>query len=109
MVAQVLLLAASAILIVDIVLLFNPSLKISGRRNVQQILSLGDENKMSVELENISVLSLHIKLIDELPEQFQRRDFAFQFKIYAKEKRKSTIHSGLLHVAAISLAISIYF
>ncbi|MEP7128627.1 MAG: DUF58 domain-containing protein [Chitinophagales bacterium] len=87
-VAQVLLIAVSAIALTDIVLLFNPSLKMSGRRIVQQILSLGDENNVSVELENGSTLSLHIKLIDELPEQFQRRDFAFQFKINAKEKKK---------------------
>ena len=78
-VAQALLILVFAVLIVDLILLFAPSLKIGGRRNVQKIFSLGDENLVSVELENNASMPLHIKLIDELPSQFQQRDFSFHF------------------------------
>lgn len=88
--AQLLLMIITAFTMVDAVLLFNPSLRISGKRLLQKIFSLGDENSVVVELENNSTITLHIRLIDELPEQFQRRDFSFHFTMESKEKKKIT-------------------
>lgn len=89
-IAQLLLMITTAITLVDAFLLFNPSLRISGKRVMQKIFSLGDENSVVVELENDSTIPLHIRLIDELPEQFQQRDFSFHFIMESGEKKKIT-------------------
>jgi uncharacterized protein (DUF58 family) len=110
-VAQAILAVISAIFFVDVFLLFNPSLKIAGKRTLQKIFSLGDENNIAIDLENSYALPLHIRLIDELPEQFQRRDFSFQFLLKGKEKRKITyplrpLTRGIYEFGDINLLLS---
>lgn len=56
-------------------LLFQPSLVLSGTRRLPRMLSLGDENPIYLDLVNSSNLSLRVSIIDELPEQLQVRDF----------------------------------
>ncbi|HUM45718.1 MAG TPA: DUF58 domain-containing protein [Chitinophagales bacterium] len=89
-IAQVSLALVLAFVVADAILLFRPSVKISGRRNLQKIFSLGDQNVISVELENNHPQPLHLKLIDELPEQFQQRGFSFHFLLKGQEKKKVT-------------------
>lgn len=110
-VAQVILIVAAALIFVDIVILFNQSLKLAGRRSMQKIFSLGDENAVTIELQSEYTLPLFVKLIDELPEQFQKRDFAFQFSLKGKEKRKviytiRPVTRGIYQFGNINLLLS---
>ncbi len=110
-VAQLLLVLLAAITVADAALLFYPSVKMSGKRIMQKIFSLGDENSVVVALENNSTLSLRIRLIDELPEQFQRRDFSFHFNTVAGEKKHITysllpVTRGNYHFGDLNLLLT---
>jgi len=112
-VAQASLILLAANMIVDAILLFNSSTNLSAKRNVQQILSLGDENVVSIEMENRSSLSLRVQLIDELPEQFQRRDFSFNFLLTGREKKKITysirpVTRGVYHFGGINILFATF-
>jgi len=55
-------------------------------RTIQPIFSLSDKNKVSLLLKNESAIILKIKIIDEIPYQFNERDFLIVTTI---EKEKS--------------------
>ena len=63
--------------ITDTLLLFNKRVDVSARRVTGPVFSLGDENQVQLDLLNKSGLKLDVEVIDELPEQFQIRDFSF--------------------------------
>jgi uncharacterized protein (DUF58 family) len=71
------------ILVVDIMLLYSGAIRMSVRRVIPPVLSLGDDNDIHVFVENHSGLNLRAQLIDELPEQFQARNFSFHFALPA--------------------------
>ena len=64
-----------ALFFVDIILLFNANVAIKVRRRLPKVFSLGDPNKVVLELTNQSDKKLFLTVIDELPFQFQKRDF----------------------------------
>ncbi len=65
----------------DLVLLFSLKFPVKAKRILSDVLSLGDENKVEIELRNFSGRNLVISVIDELPEQLQIRDFKMGIKI----------------------------
>src|SRR5688500_9836879 len=60
---------------VDLFLLFNGKVRVSVERETAPVLSLGDDNPVIIRFANLSRLHLALEVIDELPEQFQIRDF----------------------------------
>src|SRR5258708_7217993 len=74
-VGQVMLLLVLAFTIVDIYLLFNRNVKLNCDRKHSNIFSLGSDNPVTINLKNHTPYKLFLSLIDELPEQLQRRDF----------------------------------
>ncbi|MDC0230390.1 DUF58 domain-containing protein, partial [Aureispira] len=74
-IAKVSLICGIALVIVDLFLLFNKGLQITCERVLPRQLSLGDENTIKLNLHNQYGLRLGISLIDELPVEFQNRDF----------------------------------
>lgn len=74
-VAQAVFVLALALVILDISLLFRKGVAIKCRRRLPKLFSLGDFNPVKIELTNQSGTKLFISLIDELPFQFQKRDF----------------------------------
>ena len=73
--AQVGLAAALALLAVDLLLLYRTRQGIAARRLVPERLSNGDDNPIRLYLENHYPFPLALRLLDELPPQFQKRDF----------------------------------
>ncbi len=67
---------AVAAVLVDAALLYLRRPQVACRREVAPILSLSDPNPVQIQMENNGALWLSLNLIDELPVQFQRRDFA---------------------------------
>jgi len=61
---------------IDVVLLFNRSIVVLIKRDTPSVLSLGDDNTITLSVLNRSGMKLRAELIDELPEQFQIRDFS---------------------------------
>jgi uncharacterized protein (DUF58 family) len=80
--AQAAVLLFFSISVLDIILLFNKKDAIHCGRILPKLFSLGDNNQIRLMLKNNQGLSLNINIVDELPEQFQKRDF--QINIFLK-------------------------
>src|SRR5688572_23692461 len=63
------------LLCIDAMLLHSKGAMITVSRETASVLSLGDSNTVSITLVNKSRIKLWVSIIDELPEQFQIRDF----------------------------------
>lgn len=79
-----LFIALSLFFLLDFVLLFFVKKGISARRILPEKLSNGDDNPVEIHIKNNYGLSLKINVIDELPWQFQKRDFVIIRKIKKK-------------------------
>lgn len=84
-IAQTYLLILSAILIVDIILLFSGTAKITANRNHGSLLFLGENNRIELRIESNYNRKLKLELYDELPEQLQERNFKIDALIEAGE------------------------
>ncbi|MER3374150.1 MAG: DUF58 domain-containing protein [Allomuricauda sp.] len=69
------------LLMVDILLLFASKGKIEGGRILPDKLSNGDDNPIQLKLANTYLFPVTVKIIDEIPFQFQKRDFGLTSKI----------------------------
>jgi uncharacterized protein (DUF58 family) len=92
--SQILFIVARAVtllffilVVVDYLVLFGNSNGIVASRNVPDRLSNGDENRIVITLNNNYSFKAGIKIIDELPVQFQKRDFML----------RATVSSGSEH------------
>ncbi|NNE29047.1 MAG: DUF58 domain-containing protein, partial [Saprospiraceae bacterium] len=75
--AWMFLLAVACLL--DYLLLFGPKVRFRVRRRTPKVLSLGDENPLSIEIQNLSNLAYSTEAVDELPFHFQQREFSKKF------------------------------
>jgi uncharacterized protein (DUF58 family) len=66
----------AVVVVIDVIMLFSRSLSVDVKRKAPSVLSLGDENQITISILNRSSLTLRTEIIDELPEQLQIRDFS---------------------------------
>ena len=86
--AKIILLFFVLMLIFDAVLLFLTGRQlILLRRILPHKLSNGDENKVTIFITNNHYLQLSVEIIDELPPQFQIRDFVVSMTLDPKEEQ----------------------
>lgn len=95
----------------DVIWLFNMNIDVRTHRTLPKLLSLGDENRIRLRLYNLSPIGLHIFLIDELPEQFQIRNFGRKLHLEARKKQEIIYHlrpvvRGRYHFGHVVLYIS---
>jgi uncharacterized protein (DUF58 family) len=74
-VAQITLLFVIVLVVLDYILLFSRKNGVTTQRIVPDRFSNGDENKVQLEITNNYHFHISVKIIDEIPIQFQRRDF----------------------------------
>jgi uncharacterized protein (DUF58 family) len=77
-IAFLLLLAFS---LTEIILLYIASPRLTATRHASKMMSLGDENPIQINIHNQSNLTYHLTLYDEIPYQFQMRDFKIELKM----------------------------
>lgn len=77
-------------LIIDTLLLFASVKKIIGNRIMSEKLSNGDENEIKIAINNQYSFPIYSKIIDEIPFQFQQRNFEVKRKIKALGKDNYT-------------------
>ena len=82
----------TALFIVDIALLFRTKNGIKAQRFVPEKLSNGDENTIEIFVQNKYHFTVAISIIDELPHQWQIRDFEIHSLVAASEQKKFTYH-----------------
>lgn len=71
----------AVLVVIDTLLLFSRTLVIDVRRKIPSVLSLGDDNPITLTITNRSTLSLTADVIDELPEQLQLRGTQHRIKL----------------------------
>jgi len=80
-------------IILDFILLFRIREGVSATRSLPDRFSNGDQNPVKLTLDNHYPFSIKTQLIDEIPVQFQKRDFLINHKL---EKGKSWRYTYLL-------------
>ena len=75
---------------VDILLLFRIKKPIIAVRNMAEKFSNGDDNEVSITLESLYQQPVNLRLIDELPFQFQDRTRAFELDLKPGEVKRVT-------------------
>lgn len=84
--AGYLLLILIAFVLMDILILFLAKNGIEGTRIAPEKLSNGDENAIGVNIKNYYTFPIGVKIIDEIPEQFQVRNFEIKRQIKASSQ-----------------------
>lgn len=96
--------------IADMLLLYGVKNAIIAQRIIPEKLSNGDDNYISIRLENNFPFKISVRIIDELPFQFQKRDFlvskslasktADHFTYLIRPTKRGEYHFGNLNIYA---------
>ena len=84
-----LLMALFLVVVLDALVVY-VRVRMAARRDCPTRFSLGDENELSIVVANRSPLSLAMEVVDELPFQFQKRDFSIKGKVEPNESKTFT-------------------
>jgi uncharacterized protein (DUF58 family) len=79
--SQLILLAFAVLVLLDYMVLFFRKDPIVGKRILPERFSNGDENKVKLIIKSNYPFRTKIKLIDEVPVQFQKRDFLIRLQL----------------------------
>lgn len=80
------------LIITDIILLYRVKKGLYGKRFTPDKLSNGDENEIRIYLENLYVFKTRIRIFDEIPHQFQKRNLEFTITLAAGERKTIPYH-----------------
>jgi uncharacterized protein (DUF58 family) len=97
---------------IDVVIVFAGKQKIEAKRIVPDKFSNGDTNQIKIYIKNNYAFVVYAEIIDEVPEQFQIRNFKIKATIYPKKdkfisynltpKERGEYHFGFLNIYASS-------
>ncbi|MCB9201451.1 MAG: DUF58 domain-containing protein [Flavobacteriales bacterium] len=112
-VSVILFLVFIVITLLEIMLLFSRKNNVKIKRNYPEKLSNGDENKLSISITSKSNFNLKCRLIEELPIQFQKRDFLHKFILNTKNDYTFSYYlrptkRGEYHFSYCNVFISIF-
>ena len=62
--------------------------KISCTRKIPDVLPLGDETDIYLNIKNEQNILVRLEVIDELPAEFQKRDFSYKFSLSGDEEKE---------------------
>ena len=84
--AMVLLVLLLLVTVIDLFILYTGKKGIEAERELPDRLSNGDNNIIHIRLKNNYPLPVTLEIIDEIPFQFQKRDFLMQVRLNGGEK-----------------------
>ena len=98
-------------LVAELFLLFGPRSGLHGARRTYDRWSNGDQNPVTIELESGYGIPMRLRVLDELPHQFQKRDLEFTGSIGAWSKRAfrydvRPVQRGVYRYGAINILVS---
>lgn len=106
----------SFLFLIDIIILFRFKKGFKTRRILSEKFSNSDDNPIPITLENQYPFQIEVKVIDELPQQFQKRDFEYttsvevgakhDFEYTVKPVERGEYHFGKL-IAFVSSPLKI--
>ena len=103
-----------AVFIFDVLLLFRNKVGIQANRILPEKLSNGDENPITITVINRFLFKTSIKIIDELPIQWQIRDFKINSSLKPSEEKTFTYQvrpteRGEYHFGNLNIFVSSLF
>ena len=97
-------------LLIDFVILFFSSKTVYTKRYYPERFSNGDDNQLEIKIQNQYPFKINFRIIEELPIQFQKRDFLIQIKLNKGEDKainynlrpteRGVYHFGSLNIFA---------
>lgn len=91
-IGKIILIIYASILFIDFILLFFTNKNVYTTRNYPERFSNGDLNQLEILIQNQFPFQANFRLIDELPEQFQKRDFTIDLKLKKGEDKTIIYH-----------------
>ena len=86
-IAILIALISGIFLITDFLLLFGSGQGVAAKRKVAEKLSNGDQNTIVLILQNNLPFKIYVTIIDEVPFQFQKRDFSEKITLEMEEQK----------------------
>lgn len=113
LIAQIYLVLFLSYTVIDILILFNPKGRIKASRELKEQLNLGDVNPVKVIVKNNLTVPVKMTIIDELPFQFQIRDFKKSARFKGGEEKILTydirpIKRGEYKFGSLNIFVSSY-
>ncbi len=113
-IVKLLLLLLATITILDAIILFAAKRGVVGKRLLPEKLSNGDLNAIQLEIYNYYTFSVNVTIIDEIPEQFQIRDFNILRKLDASSTSKleyklRPVERGEYHFGKLNIYVTSVF
>lgn len=107
----ILLLSLLVLFIADVFILFRFKDGFKARRLLTEKFSNSDENPVPITLENKYPFNVEVKIIDELPVQFQKRDFEHITSVKIGEKQNfeyqlTPVERGEYHFGKLNIFVS---
>lgn len=87
MLAKVLLLVFVCFVGLDAFWLFQKKSILTAQRQLPKVLSLSDDNKITLTVQSFADRDLDVEIVDEIPFQFQVRDLSMSIQLKAEEAR----------------------
>ncbi|MEJ2006361.1 MAG: DUF58 domain-containing protein, partial [Cyclobacteriaceae bacterium] len=84
---RILFFVFAVLVLTDLMLLFLPGKPVQARRFTPEKLSNGDQNSIRLYVESFYRFTAGIRIIDEIPHQFQRRDINFETSLKSRENQ----------------------
>lgn len=113
-IVKLLLLVLLTFTLLDILILFFAKKGIKAERKLPEKFSNGDQNEIQLTLENYYTFPVFIKVIDEIPEQFQIRNFEIKRKLAATsvsalQYELRPVERGEYHFGKLNIYVSSIF
>lgn len=91
-IAQLSILVLLLLFVLDFAVIFMGKNKIEAHRILPDKFSNGDKNLIKLHIQNNYPISIYLEIIDEIPEQFQVRDFKIKEQIASRKSNLSQYH-----------------
>jgi len=108
---KILLLVFIALVVIEYLFLFALSKVPAAKRLTADRFSNGDDNKVEMQVKNNMLFTVDMEIIDELPVQFQKRDWKLAYRFNAGEQKNIVynlrpVERGEYHFGRIILYVS---
>ena len=109
--AQTVFVGLLALVLTDWMLLFLKKPKVICKRELNPVFSLSDPNPVKLLVKNLGNVYLNISIADEIPDQFQQRDFELKISLppgqpYIAENKLIPLTRGVYSFGNINVFIS---
>lgn len=113
-IVKLLLLLLVTLTVLDTILLFAAKNGVLGRRVLPEKFSNGDENPIRLTIDNYYTFPVFINIIDEIPEQFQVRNFKIERKLEPSstseiEYKLRPVERGEYHFGKLNIYVTSVF